>query len=582
MRSFWASVMMVGVVGCGGNSNSTGGEAAPAGGVESSTGGVDSSMAGTASSMGGATSVAGTASSTAGSTSSGGGAASVGGAGAGATSTTAGESSIGNSFELPSDAQPLIDVGIPTWPDPVAATPDQTGEQPITDSFVLLKASEWDTVVADQLLLLNLTTSVATDLNDSDQILAYTTVAPDGSAFLFSGASAADDENLFLVRFSPDSYTPLTTVEGFVGRYDNYIVRDWSDDSRFALFGSSHGVDVVDTVLNRRVGSYGLPGTVMGRFAPQGYFFSFGYDGDGEVRNGIGKVTNTGLSEPRLLPAGSSGPQFTPDGRRGVFFTEAPGGGRIVYRIDLPGEVHEVPLEGVAPSAISTFKPTPDSQGLYVRVDEEGRWQIYHVDFDGSTRTPIGAPDRSADTVYASDSGNSYALTYQGDLIAFGDGMSFSEPIAMVAGAVATGGFHGEHLAYEVDDVEWHLVALGDGGVVDTRVSETNEAGFNCMDRHNQHPEGKAVFTHREEEPGMVLLDLSEPVPRRVLHIDPTEAGATLYCPVWSPDGTVFVYVERGEQGDRIRQVSWGAGDPEPPITVYESDLRFEITLFVH
>ncbi len=138
--------------------------------------------------------------------------------------------------------------------------------------------------------------------------------------------------------------------------------------------------------------------------------------------------------------------------------------------------------------------------------------------------------------------------------------------------SVLVGTIGPSRLYLEVRDTSLHIVTVdGSGAAVNTQVSVDGETSYDCINCHEPDgPADKAIYQDLATR-GLVLLDLSAPVARRVTKLMPAD-GSRLRCPLWSADGKSFAYTESDDTHTRIYRVSWPGADPAQPEMLHQAE----------
>jgi hypothetical protein len=424
--------------------------------------------------------------------------------------------------------------------------------------------------------LMDLETGEIRDLNSGDEPTIYNTTSPDGRSWMYSGTDHPVDA-MWHVRLSDSHVTPVHEVAGYEGLDGNGTVWDWSFDNRFlraTRYGSRPGLEIIDAHLNRRIGGYVFEADIGGTFVPNSYYFWMAEIGGGYA---IGKVTDSGLSERKLLPDGTTGLSFSRDGKQAVMRVEGDDGGPFVYYLlELPGAMRRLDVGDFDPEAILGLAITPEGGSAWALVAEEGTQRLYRVYFDDGRVEPFGDPSLPAYGIRRGPDSDLVAVTYQDAdglfYLSLAEGDVVTEPVARPnrddPGATY---LYGSRYAYGVGNDEWHIAALDDGELVDTNVAEPGELDFGCMTFISINPPDRIAVRHQQPVPGLFFVDLSDPVARRVAHFPVEDEGSSVMCPVWSKDGSACLYVESLADGtQRFRVVRWGDDGPTESEIVYE------------
>lgn len=461
----------------------------------------------------------------------------------------------------------------PVLPDPAPVEPLLSEPLPMSGHYVLFV--EHNTLVR----LLDLETGEIRDLSTVDEPTIYPTTSPDGLSYMFSGTEHYEDA-MWHVRFSESTVTPVQQVSGYQGLDGNGTVWDWSFDSRFlraTRYGNRPGLEIIDAHRNERVGGYLFDADIGGTFVPNSYYFWMTEIVESGRLHAIGKITDTGLSERKTLPEGTTGMSFSRDGKRGLLRVETDGENNRYYWFELPGGMQRLEPAGIDPAALLGMAITPEGDSAYALVAEGDSQHFHRVFFDDGRVEPYGDQTLRAFGLRRGTNTDLVALTHQDDegvfylSLADGDVVTEAEarPNRDDPGPIY---LFGNHYGYGVGNGEWRVAALDDGQLVDTVISEAGEEYFGCMTFTAINPTNRIAVRHQLPVPGLIFVDLSEPVARRVAHFLVEDEGSSVSCPLWAVDGSGCLYIELLADGrQRFRVVRWGPDGPSEPETVYES-----------
>jgi hypothetical protein len=473
-------------------------------------------------------------------------------------------------------ASPLVEGpnAFPVLPDPAPVEPVLSEPQPMSGHYILFV--EHNTLVR----LLDLETGEIQDLNSNDEPTIYGTTSPDGHSYMYSGTDHPQDA-MWHVRLSDSEVTRVHQVAGYQGLDGNSAVWDWSFDSRYlraTRYGSRPGLEIIDAFSDVRVGGYVFESDISGTFVPNSYYFWMTEIGDGIRHRSIGKITDTGLAERKLLPDETTGMTFSGDGKRGLIRVEDTQTGEKSFHVfDLPGAMRRLETGDLDPTTILGVAMATSGTFAYALVADGDSQKFYRIFIDEGRSEPFGDPSLKADGIRRATDTNLVAVSYRSDdgtlYLALSDGDTLTDPVARPnRDDPGPAYLVGDHYGYGVANDEWHIASMADGQLVDTDIAEPGEGEFGCMTYTAVNPRDRIAVRHQQPVPGLIFVDMSEPEARRVVEFGVDDPDASLGCPLWSIDGSGCVISELLPGGiTRFRVVRWGDDGPSEPETVYES-----------
>jgi hypothetical protein len=452
------------------------------------------------------------------------------------------------------------------------------------------------------LLALDLQSGEAHDLG-AGGALSYTAASSDQSMLFCSGANAASDSNLFIVRLTDQGVVPATPISGFGGRPGNEYLRAWTGDSRYALFvrGSNligDGVDVVDTRTNSLLwyADTGLSDQSAGiTVAPTGPWFAY-WLGTMKREPWVARIERTGVTTMKL-PADANAGMFDETGTRLAYSTyDSATKIQKLFIMELGGATQPLgDVGGYAFASIEAFLPGTDRVLVSVQASSTDHFTLESLSTGSGAPMVISDKTRTPSWRVPSTDFSSFLILYTSassqDLeLVDPTGAAPALPIASYPAdaALVIAAVDAQRFSYTVNadrtlatNAELHIVQRdGSGGVLNSQLNMPAEIALGCSDsNHPKPPASKLVFMDLKTF-ALNLIDLSGKTPKRVATLAPSLAGATqVFCPQWGPKGDAFAYSELSATTSRIRLVRWGSGAPEAPKDVYDTAAAVEVVV---
>lgn len=476
--------------------------------------------------------------------------------------------------------------------DPPAAQPDLTGLVTTSAKWLLVTETQ-PIVVSSSLDFVDLESGMRYPVNPQNLPVAYSYWSPDQKTFLFSGADADSDKNLTILRLEKNGFVPAKLVEGYEGTRGNFGFIHWDENSRFCTIargGSmTDGVEVVDTVLGKRVGHVDIPPTFSHTFAPKGFYFSYMHGDSTMYESGLARVLKDGISTPTVLPAGSYRPGFSHDGKR-AFFGRRESEITTQYYLDLPDLTPKelvVTAEGEKLNGSASAGPTADSVLAYVQTTDADRRYVQAF-VDGRPRVDLSDPAKKVRFTFASDDSNVVAVDYETSLEIVRVEPFARHPLpgttVMDAADYWTTGVVGQHVYHQVDGQLFVASIDAAGALTDVAVSMPGEQLSVCTFYGSHQPTTKLAYrTVGAEGAGgeLVVVDLAASPPAVAARIVASSPETGLYCPEFSTDESAMVATETAaEGGGKVYGVKWTAGVATEPEILLESTGGIEVRAF--
>jgi len=488
------------------------------------------------------------------------------------------------------------EAGFSDTPEPVEI--DLSGLIPTSGSHLIIKSRPMEQYATSSLFALDLRSEQLHDLNPLDGPVVRIESSRDATVLLYGGVDAASDTNLFLARVLDSGFVPGVPVAGFSGRPGNEYLSGWSGDGRFAIFerGSNiigDGIDIVDTWTNSLHDSIdGSGDNLILVVAPRGLWFYYLITSRNTPRSNFVHITANGI-EQLDAPGRIEFEAFSDGGTRAVYKTLDKDNQSQFYYLDLDtGESVEIIPDPVPDSSIFNVREfSIDDDHLLAQFETTGdEYVARRLCISTGESELISDPDRGKVGFWSTLDGSALLIRYENE-----NGYEFilidplgelpPEHVVTLSDrpTVVVGRAGKSHLYLDIWNRGTMLVARDSTGALKSEtLIETTGAVADCgLIRSPEPPNDKIAF-HATE--GFVLIDLGEPVARRVATIG-SQHGGVIECPIWNMEGDGFAYAEitnnEQENSGRIYAVRWKSGsDPELPELVYESSENLEVVAY--
>jgi hypothetical protein len=504
----------------------------------------------------------------------GGGSASQGGSGcsteggSGNTSGGAGDAPAGGATSG-SGGGPSSDGGVGGSPDEVE--PDLTGLVP-TSKHWLLYAERGGLQITNHLVVLDLDSKQEHLANPTKTDVTYTNWSADQRTFVFHSSSAAAVDNIVVVRFAQGGFVPAKPLDGYTEERGNFAFERWDETSRYlvaARGGPKEGIEVADVVAGKRLGTIEVEPNLSGLFAPHGSFFAFKGERGNQIVAGYASVGPAGLNEPVFLPAGSSMPAFSGDGKYAYYsYGVAPSFELKVLKL-ADGTEQNVQVAGPGETFWYDARASDASSLLVWVKDASSKSLLVRAFFDGSSRTVLSDPARSADGVRASDDANLLAIHYADSLELVQVSPPAKQVIPLATLDYSKSAMVGRSLVHDASGTLSVAQLDAQGALQHAPIGKAGEAAVLCVEEWRHVPTDKlAYLTNSATE--LVLVNLALDPPAEVARLTASQ-GRTFDCPLWRRSGTALAVQEADATTSRIQVLSWTDREPSAPVVALDS-----------
>jgi hypothetical protein len=469
--------------------------------------------------------------------------------------------------------------------DPAAAEPDLTGLVATSAKWLLTSQSS-SVVVSSALDFVDLESGMSYPANPANLPVAYGSWSPDQKWFLFSGANADSDKNLTIVRLSKNGFVPGKLIDGFEGTRGGLSFPKCDESSRFCALargGSmTSGVEVIDTVLGKRLGHFDFPPSFSQVFAPKGLYFAYAHGDPSEV--GLARVVEGGISAPTILSAGSYMPIFSSDGQQ-AYFGKLESGVLRQFVLDLPSTTPKelvVVATGETQSGAGSPGPSAGSVLAYVKRSDADL-AFVQAFADGRPRVVLSDPAKKVRFEFGNADQSLLAIDYETSL-----DIVRVEPYArlplpgkteMDAAQYWTTGVVGNHVYHRADGQLFIASIDAAGALSDVAVSDAGEDVSVCTFYLSHQPTTKLAYRTALGN-ALVVVDLTASPPVVSARLTSSSADAKFYCPDFSVDEASMVATETSTAGSKTYGVKWSGNTASQPELLLNSRTPVEVHAF--